>query len=116
MFSPMAGRWPKARRPRSARIPRSSRHISARMDCKRPPVLSVDDLRSGYGRIEALHGVSLEVRSGEIVSLIGANGAGKTTLLCAVSGLHPSTGGSVRLQGKSIDRMPSHQRVAAGIT
>ena len=79
-------------------------------------MLSIDDLRSAYGRIEALHGVSLEVSSGEIVSLIGANGAGKTTLLCTVSGVQPVTAGSIRLQGKSIDGMPSHRRVALGIT
>ncbi|MGE0848022.1 MAG: ABC transporter ATP-binding protein [Hyphomicrobiaceae bacterium] len=79
-------------------------------------MLSIDDLRSAYGRIEALHGVSLEVSSGEIVSLIGANGAGKTTLLCAVSGVQPVTAGSIRLQGRSIDAMPSHRRVALGIT
>jgi branched-chain amino acid transport system ATP-binding protein len=79
-------------------------------------LLSIDNLRSAYGRIEALHGVSLEVRSGEIVSLIGANGAGKTTLLCAISGVQPVTAGSIRLQGRSIDGMRSHQRVALGIT
>lgn len=79
-------------------------------------MLSIDNLRSAYGRIEALHGVSLEVRSGEIVSLIGANGAGKTTLLCAISGVQPVTAGSIRLQGRSIDGMRSHQRVALGIT
>lgn len=79
-------------------------------------MLSIDDLRSAYGRIEALHGVSLEVSSGEIVSLIGANGAGKTTLLCTVSGVQPVTAGSIRLQGRSIDGMPSHRRVALGIT
>jgi branched-chain amino acid transport system ATP-binding protein len=79
-------------------------------------LLSIDDLRSAYGRIEALHGVSLEVSSGEIVSLIGANGAGKTTLLCTVSGVQPVTAGSIRLQGRSIDGMPSHRRVALGIT
>jgi branched-chain amino acid transport system ATP-binding protein len=79
-------------------------------------LLSIDDLRSAYGRIEALHGVSLEVRAGEIVSLIGANGAGKTTLLCAISGVQPVTAGSIRLQGRAIDRMPSHRRVALGIT
>ncbi len=79
-------------------------------------MLSIDNLRSAYGRIEALHGVSLEVRLGEIVSLIGGNGAGKTTLLCAISGVQPTSAGSVRLQGITIDRMPSHQRVAMGIT
>jgi branched-chain amino acid transport system ATP-binding protein len=79
-------------------------------------LLSIDNLRSAYGRIEVLHGVSLEVRSGEIVSLIGANGAGKTTLLCTLSGVQSITAGSIRLQGRSIDRLPSHRRVALGIT
>jgi branched-chain amino acid transport system ATP-binding protein len=79
-------------------------------------MLSVNDLRSAYGRIEALHGVTLEVRSGELVTLIGANGAGKTTLLRAISGIQPVTRGSIRLRGASIDRLASHQRVALGIT
>jgi branched-chain amino acid transport system ATP-binding protein len=79
-------------------------------------MLCVNDLRSAYGRIEVLHGVTLEVRSGEIVTLIGANGAGKTTLLRAISGIQPVTAGSVRLHGTSIDRLSSHQRVAHGIT
>jgi branched-chain amino acid transport system ATP-binding protein len=79
-------------------------------------MLSIDSLRSAYGRIEVLHGVSLEVRSGEIVSLIGANGAGKTTLLCTISGVQPVTTGSIRLEGASIDGLPSHQRVALGIS
>ncbi|NJO23132.1 MAG: ABC transporter ATP-binding protein, partial [Sphingomonadales bacterium] len=79
-------------------------------------MLSIDNLTSAYGRIEALHGVSLEVRAGEIVSLIGANGAGKTTLLRAISGVQPITTGSVRLQNEPIERLPSHQRVALGIT
>jgi branched-chain amino acid transport system ATP-binding protein len=78
-------------------------------------MLSVENLTSAYGRIEALHGVSLEVRAGEIVSLIGANGAGKTTLLCAISGVQPATAGTIALQGKRLDRMPSHGRVALGI-
>jgi branched-chain amino acid transport system ATP-binding protein len=79
-------------------------------------VLSVDNLKSAYGRIEVLHGVSLEVRSCEIVSLIGANGAGKTTLLRAISGVQPVTTGTIGLEGKPIDRLPSHLRVALGIT
>jgi ABC-type branched-subunit amino acid transport system ATPase component len=84
--------------------------------CERPRLLSIDNLASAYGRIEALHGISLEVRAGEIVSLVGANGAGKTTLLRAISGVQPTTTGSVRLGGKLIERLPSHQRVALGIT
>jgi len=81
----------------------------------RPPVLSVENLRSCYGRIEALHGVSVEVASGEIVTLVGANGAGKTTLLRAVSGVQPISAGRIRFEGRSIEGMPAHARVALGI-
>jgi branched-chain amino acid transport system ATP-binding protein len=78
-------------------------------------VLSIEHLRSGYGRIEALHGVSLEVRAGEIVALLGANGAGKTTLLRTISGVQPATAGEIRFEGVRIDRMPAHRRVPLGI-
>ena len=78
-------------------------------------MLSIDHLRSGYGRIEVLHGVSLEVRAGEIVTLVGANGAGKTTLLRAISGVQPATAGEIRFEGQRIDRMPGHRRVTLGI-
>ena len=78
-------------------------------------MLAIDELRSGYGRIEVLHGVSLEVNEGEIVTLVGANGAGKTTLLRAISGVQPVSGGHVRFEGKPIDRLPAHGRVALGI-
>ncbi len=78
-------------------------------------MLAVDDLTSGYGRIEVLHGVSIEVRAGMIVCLIGANGAGKTTLLRAISGVVPITRGSIRFEGQPIDRLPPHARVALGV-
>jgi branched-chain amino acid transport system ATP-binding protein len=78
-------------------------------------VLSVENLRSAYGRIEALHGVSVRVEAGEIVTLVGANGAGKTTLLRAISGVQPIIGGVVRFEGKPIERTSSHARVALGI-
>src|SRR5882757_10276783 len=79
-------------------------------------MLEVTDLRSAYGRIEVLKGVSLAVRSGEVVALIGSNGAGKTTLLRALSGVQPTTGGEIRFLGDRIDRLPPHKRVARGMT
>lgn len=79
-------------------------------------MLAVENVRSAYGRIEVLHGVTLHVDAGEIVTLIGANGAGKTTLMHAVSGVQPITGGTIRFEGRSIERLPAHARVAAGIS
>jgi branched-chain amino acid transport system ATP-binding protein len=78
-------------------------------------VLTVDRLSSRYGRIQALREVNLEVRQGEIVALVGANGAGKTTLLKAISGVQPSSGGSIVFKGADITRARPHARVAAGI-
>jgi branched-chain amino acid transport system ATP-binding protein len=78
-------------------------------------VLAVEDLTSGYGRIEVLHGVSLAVEAGEIVALVGSNGAGKTTLLRAISGVQPTISGRVRFAGEAIDALPAHRRVARGI-
>jgi branched-chain amino acid transport system ATP-binding protein len=78
-------------------------------------VLAVENLRSGYGRIEALHGVSLDVAAGEIVTLVGANGAGKTTLLRTISGVQPILSGRIYFDGRSIERMRPHERVALGV-
>ena len=78
-------------------------------------MLSIENLRTGYGRIEALHGVSLEVHAGEVVALLGANGAGKTTLLRAISGVQPVTAGEIKFEGRRIDRMAAHRRVLLGI-
>ncbi len=69
----------------------------------------------GYGRIEALHGISLSVEDGELVTLIGANGAGKTTTMRAISGIRPLTRGSIIFDGQDITRMKAHLRVVAGI-
>jgi branched-chain amino acid transport system ATP-binding protein len=79
-------------------------------------MLSLENVKSCYGRVEALHGVSLQVNDGEIVTLIGANGAGKTTLLHAISGIEPITAGSIRFQDMPIERLPAHARVARGIS
>ena len=78
-------------------------------------MLVIDNLSSRYGRIEVLHGLSLEVKHGEIVTLVGSNGAGKTTLLRAISGVQPVSGGSIRFDGEPIDRVAPHVRVARGI-
>lgn len=78
-------------------------------------MLAVRDLRSRYGRIEALHGVSLDVAPGEMVVVIGANGAGKTTLLRAISGVQPITAGTVAFKGRRIDTCAPHQVVAHGV-
>lgn len=79
------------------------------------PLLEVSDLESRYGRVPALKGVSLEVREGETVSLIGGNGAGKTTLLRAISGVQPVAGGTVCFGGRDITGLPPHARVEMGI-
>jgi len=78
-------------------------------------MLELIDLRVRYGSVEALHGVSLRVEQGEIVTLLGANGAGKSTTLRAVSGLLRPSGGEVRFEGKSLQRLPAHRVVALGI-
>jgi branched-chain amino acid transport system ATP-binding protein len=78
-------------------------------------MLAIDNLTSRYGRIEVLHGVSCEVQQGEIVTLVGSNGAGKSTLLRAISGVQPVASGSIRLDGKAINSLSAHARVARGI-
>lgn len=80
-----------------------------------PVVLEIRDVVVHYGRIEALHGVSLTVREGELVTLLGSNGAGKTTLMRAVSGLLPLSAGSVWFDGRDITRIKAHRRVIAGL-
>jgi len=77
--------------------------------------LQVQGLRAGYGRLEVLHGVDLDVGRGELVAVIGANGAGKTTLLRAVSGLLKATGGSVLLEGTDVTGVGPEQLAAAGL-
>ncbi len=83
-------------------------------------MLKIENLKVAYGAVQALHGISLEVREGEMVALIGANGAGKTTLLRTISGLiHPSSGqlNYASLSGEvSLKGIPSHKIVKLGIS
>src|SRR5271170_4863846 len=83
---------------------------------RRKAVLSVRDIRSRYGRIEVLHGVSFNVEEGEIITLVGSNGAGKTTLLRALSGVQPTTAGSVDFAGTPIRKLSPHRRVSLGLS
>ena len=78
-------------------------------------MLTVENLHVSYGAIKALHGVSLKVPKGSIVTLIGANGAGKSTTLRAVSGLVKSCGGSIKYNGEDISRVPAHRIVGRGL-
>jgi len=78
-------------------------------------MLAIESLTSRYGRIEVLHGVSLNVHQGEIVTLVGSNGAGKTTLLKAISGVQPIARGSIRFADQPIHGLRAHQRVQRGI-
>ncbi len=80
-----------------------------------PPLLTLENLRSGYGPIEVLKGISLDVGEGEIVTLIGANGAGKTTTLMCISGCNPTRGGRITWRGTDLKSLPPHAIVRAGI-
>src|SRR5260370_3519936 len=112
---PTAARLPKARPRRCARIRPWLRPISAFVARRRPAVLAVEDVRSSYGRIEALHGVSINIAAGEIVTLLGANGAGKTTLIRAICGVQPISAGRIRFENRQLEDLPAHARVALGI-
>lgn len=79
------------------------------------PILELADVNVYYGAIHALKGVSLSVRQGEVVTLIGANGAGKTTTLATVCGLMRPRSGTVRYGGEDIGKVPTHQLVARGL-
>jgi len=79
-------------------------------------MLSITGLRSGYGKIEVLHDLSLDILQGQIITLIGANGAGKTTLLKTISGLLRPNAGNIEFEGASIARLPPHKIVGLGIS
>ena len=78
-------------------------------------LLEINDLVLRYGRIEALHGISLHVDEGEVVALIGANGAGKSTTMRAISGLRPVAEGTIRFNGEDVTNLRADLRVIRGI-
>ena len=86
------------------------------MTGERDTILELSDVHTFYGTIEALKGISIDVRDGEIVTLIGANGAGKSTTLRSINGLnHPSTG-TIRFMGEDITSKPAHEIVRMGLS
>ncbi len=78
-------------------------------------MLTLEGVDAFYGDLQALHGVSLEVRAGELMALVGANAAGKTSTLRVISGTLPARGGRVLFDGQDLAAMPAHLRVAQGI-
>jgi len=80
------------------------------------PILELKDVHTYYGSIQALKGISIDVREGEIVTLIGSNGAGKSTTLRAINGIVHPRRGEIRFQGRDITRTPPHEIVARGIS
>jgi branched-chain amino acid transport system ATP-binding protein len=79
------------------------------------PILEVNDVHTYYGSIHALKGISLEVREGEIVTLLGSNGAGKSTTLRSINGLNRPRQGSIRFNGRDITTVAAHEIVKRGI-
>jgi branched-chain amino acid transport system ATP-binding protein len=80
------------------------------------PILSIENLAAGYGPLAVLHGISLTVGEGEVVSVLGANGAGKSTMLRAVSRLLPVMSGAILYKGKNIVSSKPHAVAAMGIS
>jgi branched-chain amino acid transport system ATP-binding protein len=79
------------------------------------PLLEIDNVFAGYGPIEVLKGISVEVREGEIVTMIGANGAGKTTTLMSISGVNRIRSGRIRFNGREIHKLAAHEIVCRGL-
>lgn len=78
-------------------------------------MLNIDQLRAGYGKVQVLHGISIEVPKGKVVTLIGSNGAGKTTTMRAISGMIAPTGGTIMLNGQRIDGLESFHIAKRGL-
>ena len=78
-------------------------------------MLKVEQLKAGYGPLEILHGVSLEIPAHSIIAILGANGAGKTTLMRSLTGLIPPQGGSILFEGQRIEKLSTERRIRTGI-
>ena len=78
-------------------------------------ILNVENLHVKYGNVEALHGININVKEGEIVTILGANGAGKSTTLMAISGLVKVTQGTIQFEGEDIHKLPAHGIVTRGV-
>jgi branched-chain amino acid transport system ATP-binding protein len=79
-------------------------------------MLKISNLRAGYGKVDVLHGISIEVAASECVALVGANGAGKSTTLKCICGLIETRAGTIEFEGQRIDGLPGHSIVRRGIT
>jgi branched-chain amino acid transport system ATP-binding protein len=79
-------------------------------------LLTCTDVSAGYGAVRVLEGVSLSIGRGAVIALLGSNGAGKTTLMRVIAGLLPPMAGEIRFDGLLLTTIPSHERVAAGLS
>jgi branched-chain amino acid transport system ATP-binding protein len=80
------------------------------------PILTVDNIFTGYDGVPVIHGISLEIAPGELVAIVGANGAGKTTTMRTIAGLMRLTGGTIRFDGQDISNLPAHRVLRRGIS
>ena len=89
--------------------------MSAALAPTSAPMLTIKDLVAGYGKVQVLHGISIDVPKGKVVTLIGSNGAGKTTTMRAVSGMIAPSAGSITLNGRRIDGKESYTIAKLGL-
>ena len=113
LSSTLVRKLPRVHLWRSAQIPPL---LKRTLDVKEGHVfLEIRNMRVGYGAVEVLKGISLQIEKGKVICLLGANGAGKSTALRALSGLVPLTGGEIQFDGQRIDGLPPHHIVRKGV-
>jgi branched-chain amino acid transport system permease protein len=105
-------RWVPERLPLPA-VPAQPAPAAAAIEAR--PVLACREVRKSFGGIEALKGVTIDVREGEILGLVGPNGSGKSTLINAITGHFPATSGSILFEGRAIEALPAHDVARLGI-